>query len=367
MCSSILPPSLCLYYYSNSLLLVGEDPSDEEVYRLDQIKEWEFSEKRDEEILREIQESVDNGSPSELVIRDFFSRHSAYDLIPSSSKLLVFDTRLDVKKAFYAIVYNGVRAAPLWDSLKQTFVGMLTITDFIQVLHMTYHSPDRKLEELEEHRLETWRDVLPDVKDLIFIRPSASLIEAIQMLISNQIHRLPVIDPSTNNVVYILTHKRLLRYLFQYIHNLPKPSFLDKSIFKLGIGTYSDIQTATHSTPIISALDTFVNKRISALPIVNSEGKLIDIYAKFDVINLAAERTYENLDMTLKIANAYRNEWFKGVHKCKKSDKLFDVMEIIMQAEVHRLVIVEDDDKVIGVISLSDILQFLVLKPTNPT
>lgn len=30
---------------------------------------------------------------------------------------------LQVKKAFFALVTNGVRAAPLWDSKKQSFVG----------------------------------------------------------------------------------------------------------------------------------------------------------------------------------------------------------------------------------------------------
>jgi hypothetical protein len=28
-----------------------------------------------------------------------------------------------IKKAFFAMVANGVRAAPLWDSKKQSFVG----------------------------------------------------------------------------------------------------------------------------------------------------------------------------------------------------------------------------------------------------
>jgi hypothetical protein len=32
---------------------------------------------------------------------------------------VVFDTQLLVKKAFFALVYNGVRAAPLWDSKEQ--------------------------------------------------------------------------------------------------------------------------------------------------------------------------------------------------------------------------------------------------------
>lgn len=49
----------------------------------------------------------------------FFKFHRSYDLIPTSAKLVVFDTQLLVKKAFFALVYNGVRAAPLWDSTKQ--------------------------------------------------------------------------------------------------------------------------------------------------------------------------------------------------------------------------------------------------------
>lgn len=38
-------------------------------------------------------------------------------------------------------------------------------------------------------------------------------------------------------------------------------------------------------------------------------------------------------------------------------------MERIVRAEVHRLVVVDDDDKVIGIISLSDLLLYLVLRP----
>ena len=157
-------------------------------------------------------------------------------------------------------------------------------------------------------------------------------------------------------------HCNPLASIFQ-IHDLPKPSYFDESIQDLKIGTYSNIEVAHHSTPIIEALNKFVKKRISALPIVDEEGKLIDIYAKFDVINLAAEKTYNNLDVTLKEANEHRNEWFEGVHMCKITDSLFHVMEIIVKAEVHRLVVVDEEKKVLGVVSLSDILAYLVLRP----
>ena len=68
------------------------------------------------------------------------------------------------------------------------------------------------------------------------------------------------------------------------MHDLPKPTYFHQAIYELGIGTYEDIYTASYDTPIIEALNKFVTKRVSALPIVDEEGKLLDIYAKFDVI-----------------------------------------------------------------------------------
>ncbi|XP_063852940.1 LOW QUALITY PROTEIN: uncharacterized protein LOC135095771 [Scylla paramamosain] len=294
----------------------------------------------------------------------FFKFHQTYDLIPISAKLVVFDTRLQVKKAFFALVYNGVRAAPLWDSARQQFVGMLTITDFIRILQILYNSPNRKMEELEDHRLETWRTVLKDeARPLISIRPDESLYVAIRSLIHHKIHRLPVIDPATGNVLYIVTHKRILKFLYLYINELPKPSILHKPLKEMDIGTYNNIETAREDTLIIQALNKFVERRISALPIVDADGKLVDIYAKFDVINLAAEGTYSNLDVTLRKANEYRNEWFEQVHRCTLQETLGTIMERIVRAEVHRLVVVDEKDRVVGIISLSDILKELVLKP----
>uniref|UniRef100_T1JAX3 CBS domain-containing protein n=1 Tax=Strigamia maritima TaxID=126957 RepID=T1JAX3_STRMM len=301
-----------------------------------------------------------------MVFVKFFKYHKCYDLIPTSAKLVVFDTQLLVKKAFFALVYNGVRAAPLWDSTRQEFIGMLTITDFIRILQMYYKSPLGQMDELEEHKLITWRDVLKDqARELISIAPDESLYDAIKSLIENKVHRLPVIDPNTGNVLYIITHKRILRFLYLYIHELPRPSCMNKTLAELKIGTYDNIETAKGETLISDALKQFIERRISALPIIDEEGKLLDIYAKFDVINLAAEKTYNNLDVTLKKALEHRNEWFEGVQKCRLNETLAAVMERIARAEVHRLVVTDDQDRVIGVVSLSDILSYLVLRPVG--
>lgn len=59
---------------------------------------------------------------------------------------------------------------------------------------------------------------------------------------------------------------------------------MQKTLRDLRIGSYDDIETATEDTTIINALHKFVDRRVSALPVIDAEGRLVDIYAKFDVI-----------------------------------------------------------------------------------
>ncbi|XP_055784588.1 5'-AMP-activated protein kinase subunit gamma-2-like isoform X2 [Salvelinus fontinalis] len=305
-------------------------------------------------------------SESDIYMR-FMKSHKCYDIVPTSSKLVVFDTTLQVKKAFFALVANGVRAAPLWETKKQSFVGMLTITDFINILHRYYKSPMVQIYELEEHQIETWRELYlqETFKPLVNISPDASIFDAVYSLIKNKIHRLPVIDPVSGNALYILTHKRILKFLQLFVCEMPKPAFMKQTLEELTIGTYHNIAFIHPNTPIIKALNIFVDRRVSALPVVDESGKVVDIYSKFDVINLAAEKTYNNLDITVTQALRHRSQYFEGVMKCNRLETLETIVNRIVKAEVHRLVVVDENARIVGIVSLSDILQALVLTPAG--
>ncbi|XP_053744247.1 5'-AMP-activated protein kinase subunit gamma-3 isoform X4 [Synchiropus splendidus] len=239
-----------------------------------------------------------------LIYMNFMKSHRCYDAIPVSCKLVIFDTTLQVKKAFYALVANGLRAAPLWDSKLQKFVGMLTITDFINILHCYYKSPLVQMFELETHKIQTWRgESFKNVylqytsHFLISISPDASLFQAIYSLLKHKIHRLPVIDPQSGNVLHILTHKRILKFLH--------------------------------------------------------------------IFNLAAQKTYSNLDISMREAVDRRTCFVEGVIKCYPDETLDVIIERLVSAEVHRLVLVDRTDVVRGIISLSDLLQAMVLSPAG--
>ncbi|VDM65563.1 unnamed protein product, partial [Strongylus vulgaris] len=244
----------------------------------------------------------------------FMKAHRCYDLIPTSTKLVVFDTQLPVRKAFFALVYNGVRAAPLWDSEKQRFIGMLTITDFIKILIKHYEAGDKeeKMRALEEEQISHWREQFEadenGIRPLVTIDPSESLHRAVQVLCESKVHRLPVMDKHTGNISYILTHKRLIKFLNLYLPDLPKPAFMDSTPKELGIGSWGDIVTIHVDTPLHDALEIFLRNRVSALPLVDENGRVVDIYAKFDVISLAAEKSYDRLDCTVQEALKHRSE-----------------------------------------------------------
>ncbi|XP_007519897.2 5'-AMP-activated protein kinase subunit gamma-3 [Erinaceus europaeus] len=305
--------------------------------------------------------------PEAQVYMHFMQEHSCYDAMATSSKLVIFDTTLEIKKAFFAMVANGVRAAPLWDSKKQSFVGMLTITDFILVLHRYYRSPLVQIYEIEEHKIETWREIYLQgcFKPLVSISPSDSLFEAVYTLIKNRIHRLPVLDPVSGAVLYILTHKRLLKFLHIFGALLPRPSFLSRTIQDLGIGTFRDLAVVLETAPVLTALDIFVDRRVSALPVVNEAGQVVGLYSRFDVIHLAAQQTYNHLDMSVGDALRQRTLCLEGVISCRPHESLGEVIDRIAQEQVHRLVLVDETQHLLGVVSLSDILQALVLSPAG--
>jgi 5'-AMP-activated protein kinase regulatory gamma subunit len=95
---------------------------------------------------------------------------------------------------------------------------MLTITDFILILQKYYKEANTKIEELEEHKIDTWREVLKEYRrPFISLKPEDTLYDAVNVLAKNKVHRLPIIDPLNGNVVCIVTHKRILRYLYLFV------------------------------------------------------------------------------------------------------------------------------------------------------
>ncbi|KAI0778127.1 CBS-domain-containing protein [Trametes elegans] len=329
-------------------------------------------------------------------IRHYLKGRTSYDTFPVSFRLIVLDSKLEVKKALQCLLLNGVVSAPLWNSEKSCFAGMFTVSDIIHLIQYYYKcsSYDAAAADVETFRLESLRDIERtlgvDPPPLLREHPSASLYDASKRLIQTHARRLPLLDNDTETghevIVSILTQYRLLKFVS--INCGKEIQQLHLPLRKLGIGTYVNppsippngekpedynpfhpIATATMDTPVFDVVHMFSERGISAVPIVDSEGIVVNLYETVDVITLVRLGAYQSLDLTISEALNQRSPDFPGVVICTASDSLGTLMQLIKKRRVHRLVVVEGEEeerkggkkgRLLGIITLSDVLRYLI-------
>ncbi|KAI9208802.1 uncharacterized protein BJ171DRAFT_487365 [Polychytrium aggregatum] len=286
-------------------------------------------------------------------------------LLPPSCKVIVLDSTLPIKKALAALIQNGVQSAPIWDSSSQTFNGMLTVTDFIHLIISFYDKKKSLISAIEEIDLLQ----VSSLKDSevaeglvrssnVVAHPLQSIYEAARLLLDNQLHRLPLVDKHNGSeiIVSVLTQYKILKFVSSHLVNIDR---LSMSIRETGIGTYDNVATATPETPIIDIIKIFIDKKVSAVPIVDNDGKVLDVYEKYDVLMLARDSEHFNVDMPVSESLSKRSPDFEGIHICTPSDTLGRLLETIRRTVVHRFVITENN-RLHGVLSLSDILRYIM-------
>ncbi len=89
-------------------------------------------------------------------IREFLKIRTSYDVLPLSFRLIVLDTDLLIRKSLAILIQNGIVSAPLWDSHNSTFAGLLTSTDYMNVIQYYCLYPDR-LSDIDQFRLSGLR------------------------------------------------------------------------------------------------------------------------------------------------------------------------------------------------------------------
>lgn len=159
-------------------------------------------------------------------------------------------------------------------------------------------------------------------------------------------------------VVSVLTQYRILKFVAL---NCKETKMLLKPIKNLtGLGDRKEISTCTMNTPVIEVIHLLTEKSVSSIPVVDDQGKLINVYEAFDVLSLVKGGMYTDLDLSIGDALLRRLEEFEGVHTCTLNDRLSTIMDTIRKSRLHRLFIVDDEGKLISVITLSDILNYIL-------
>ncbi|CAN6653954.1 5'-AMP-activated protein kinase subunit gamma [Trichomonascus vanleenenianus] len=297
-------------------------------------------------------------------IREFLKSKTSYDVLPVSFRLIVLDTALLVKKSLTILLQNGIVSAPLWDSKISRFAGLLTASDYINVIQYYFQNPE-KMDKIEHFTLDGLRDVEKAIGaepiETLSIHPFKTLYEACGKMIQSKARRIPLIDTDEEThreiVVSVLTQYRILKFVAL---NCKETRKLMKPLSQLNIGVYENLATATMTTPVIDVIHVLVNKGVSSIPIVDEQNRLLNIYEAVDVLSLIKGGIYTDLSLSVGEALMRRPEDFEGVHTCTDQDRLDTIMDTIRRSRLHRLLVVDEDGKLKGIVTLSDILKYIL-------
>lgn len=236
---------------------------------------------------------------------NILSQYQTHHLIPHSGKVVIFDSQLVVKHAFDAMVHHDLSCAPVWDSFKKKYVGLLSVSDFLDILMSTYSAEDKNMfDNLSNARICDWAEYKKQrgtsINRLLCISPEATLHEAVRQLLNYRVHRLCVVQLAlADTVLRIITNHGILRFLR---NNCPVELSSSITVRELGIGVFNNLLTLTFQTPVIKALELLSAYKVSSIPIVDEDNRPVDVYSRSDVRYLALDQTWRNLDMTIEEA-----------------------------------------------------------------
>ncbi|MBA0687624.1 hypothetical protein Goari_015139, partial [Gossypium aridum] len=317
-------------------------------------------------------------------IAAFLSRHTAYELLPESGKVVALDVDIAVKQAFHilheqvnlinilkimqigkicTVIPNegstsnvslflksvierednfGIPVAPLWDSCKGQFVGVLSVLDFILILRELGNlGSDLTEEELEMHTISAWKEGKAG--------PHDSLKDVALKILNGKVATVPIThssspDGSFPQLLHLATLSEILKCICRHFkHSSSSLPILQQPICSIPLGTRVPKIGESNRRPLAmlrpnaslgAALSLLVQAEVSSIPIVDENDALIDIYARSDITTLAKDKAYAQIrldDMSIHQALQLEQDAnsFNGqrCQMCLQSDTLHKVME----------------------------------------
>ncbi|XP_047311609.1 sucrose nonfermenting 4-like protein isoform X2 [Impatiens glandulifera] len=171
-------------------------------------------------------------------ISDFLSSRTAYELLPESGKVVALDIDLPVKQAFHILHEQGISVAPLWDVSKGQFVGVLSALDFILITkELGRHGSNLTEEELETYTISSWKEAKANSKrqidgndgrslemQLIHAGPDENLKDVALKIMRSRVSTVPIIhsssgDGTAHQLLHLSSLSGILKCICRYFRH----------------------------------------------------------------------------------------------------------------------------------------------------
>jgi len=305
------------------------------------------------------------------------------DSLPQFShlrKIVTLPPNALIPDAIKVLTENKITAAPIVDQNDKP-VAIVSVMDVMD--HCLNNFTEEHLKREAKHTYDFFSLVIArkeigtrkatEIQELGRLDPvstivnnnSSSLYDVVQLMAKNKTHRVLVLDEK-GRIKNFITQSRILQFIPVIMDQLPD---FRKSLRDLNLG-YKKVHTVPLHSMAISAFQLMKEKRISAVGVVDGT-KLIGNMSAADIKVLGYSMSFFQIlggtvaEYLSFIQQNALNSSRLNLVKCRESDTLEYVVKICNFHGVHRVYMVDDADKPIGVVSIADILAFCTQPPTH--
>jgi CBS domain-containing protein len=295
------------------------------------------------------------------------------DIVKDQS-LVVLQPDFSVKDALGVFATNNISSAPIVQDKK--LLGFVDVLDILahlirvasQPLSSFYQELSRNLStddmEFLYQRTQHFNLVgilninnLSRLNPTYVLQPDTPLKEALRIM-KERVHRIGVVSEN-GELIGVLTQSDIIhRFGGQMGPKLDKP-----------VGHMTSLTEKVVAIPAMTtAIDAFIRmhkRKLSALAIIDEDGKLVGNLSASDLKGLVNFPFPRLLELLPDFLRTIRNQNEKSVDyliSVRESDTLKEAWQRMCKDHVHRVYVVDNNNKPIGVASMQDLIQEMVLE-----
>jgi len=277
---------------------------------------------------------------------------------------------------------QNIISAPIVDEKTTPYAGIINLIDLLTVyafqpVFNTYNT-DSQLADLKEEVLSkivsSQKKVLEiAVGDLLGVsaeskrlwsfdatQPLAKLLDAFSV----GVHRVLISHKRNEKVVYsLISQSDVVRFLKiqAYKHNLKIGKIFCQTLSQLKIGVANDkkelFTIKTTQNAITGLRHMLIRHELSALPVVNEEGKLVNTLSTSDFRGIRENNVKDTLSPVLEFVTLRRGKYDDQSISATVDETLTSVVDKLLIYRIHRIWVVDGKGKPIGVVSLTDVIK----------
>ena len=202
-------------------------------------------------------------------------------------------------------------------------------------------------------------------KDVISIPPTKSIIDTAKIMRENKFRRLPIADPGSGKILGIVTVMDILDFLgggskYKIITQKYENNFLGAINEPIKSIMSRDVISVSNKSSIGQTIESMLDNRVGALPIVDSDDKLVGIVTERDIVlSMAGKITSASVQdyMSTKVFTTTPGTPIESVTKIMVRNGLRRIPIVGGEADISRAA-----KKILGIVTTTDLIKYINAK-----